>query len=370
MAKGELTESYLRTAKAPRVPDEYLSLPDEEARERILRVKEQLGKDLLILGHHYQRPEIVALSDFRGDSFGLSKRAAESEAKFIAFCGVHFMAESADILSREDQIVVHPNLQAGCPLADFAPAGPVEEAWQRLNEVLGPGRVMPITYMNSYAELKAFVGRNGGAVCTSSNAHKAFQWAFEQREKVFFFPDQYLGRNTLKRLGKAGLKAVVWDPDLPDGGLTEQQIREADVYLWDGYCHVHRWFKPEHVKRVRELDPQAVIIVHPECREEVVDLADHAGSTEFMARFVASAPDGAHIAIGTEINMIRRLAMEYPTKRIYPLSRSMCPNMFKITLQSLAWTLENLPNVNVVKVPEPIRSQARQALDRMLDLQD
>jgi quinolinate synthase len=358
-----------RVFPATSVPDEYLALSDEEARRRILAVKRELGRDLVILGHHYQRPEIVALSDYRGDSFGLSKLAANAEARYIVFCGVHFMAESASILCREDQVVVHPNLEAGCPLADSAPADLVEPAWEVLNRVLGEGRLMPVTYMNSYAELKAFVGRNGGAVCTSSNAHRAFQWALEQRERLFFFPDQYLGRNALKRLGRSGLRAVVWNSELFDGGLSREEVESADVFLWDGYCHVHRWFLPEHVDRVRELDPQAIVIVHPECREEVVAKADHAGSTEFMARFVASAPDGAHIAIGTEINMVRRLAMEFPTKRIYPLARSMCPNMFKITLQSLAWTLENLGQVNVVRVEEPIRSQARLALDRMLQLE-
>jgi len=356
--------------RSTRVPDEYLALSDDEARGRVLEVKRRLGKNLLILGHHYQRPEVVTLADRRGDSFGLSKQAAESKARYIVFCGVHFMAESADILTSEKQIVVHPNLEAGCPLADFAPLDQVGPAWEKLTRVLGPGRVMPVTYMNSYASLKAFVGKEGGAVCTSSNAHKAFQWALDQREKLFFFPDQFLGRNTLKRLGRSGLRAVLWDPERPLGGLSEDEIRGADVFLWKGHCHVHRWFRPEHVQRVRQLDPQAIVIVHPECREEVVDLADHSGSTEFMVRFVASAPDGAHIAIGTEINMIRRLAAEYPTKRIYPLARSLCPNMFKISLQSLAWTVENLGGVNVVKVPEPVRSQARLALDRMLDMQD
>ncbi|MDZ7373177.1 MAG: quinolinate synthase NadA [candidate division KSB1 bacterium] len=358
-----------RSQRPTLVPDEYLAMSDEEARQRVLAVKRKLGKELVILGHHYQRPEIVALADYRGDSFGLSKLAAQSEARYIVFCGVHFMAESADILSREDQVVLHPNLEAGCPLADFAPLELVEPVWDYLGRVLGEGRVMPVTYMNSYAELKAFVGRNGGTVCTSSNAHRAFQWALEQREKLFFFPDQYLGRNTLKRLGRGNLQVVVWPSQQPDAAVPEEQVRSADVFLWDGFCHVHRWFRPEHVDRVRELDPQAIVLVHPECQEEVVARADHVGSTEFIARYVASAPDGAHIAIGTEINMVRRLAMEHPTKRIYPLARSMCPNMFKITLQSLAWTLENLGEVNVVKVPEPTRSQARAALDRMLELE-
>ncbi len=350
------------------IPDAYLSLSDEEARERILEVKRKLGNQLLILGHHYQRPEIVALADRRGDSFGLSREAADSSARFIVFCGVHFMAESADILTSERQVVIHPNLNAGCPLADFAPLDQVEPMWERLVDVLGPGRVTPVTYVNSYAELKAFCGRNGGAACTSSNAHKVFQWALGRTEKLFFFPDENLGRNTVKRLGRRGLKVAVWDPELADGGLTVSQMLQTDVFLWKGYCHVHTWFQPEHVRKVRELDPQAIVIVHPECREDVVELADHAGSTEFILKFVQSAPAGAHIAIGTEVNMVKRLATEFPDKRIYPLARSLCPNMFKISLQSVAWVLENLGEVNVVRVPEPVRSQARVALDRMLQL--
>lgn len=352
------------------VPVEYRNLRDEEMMARIREHKERYGDQLIILTHQYQRPEIVDMGDYVGDSFELSRKAAQSDATFIVFCGVQFMAQSAEILRKDFQRVYHPDLTSGCPMADMGDMDDVEYAWGQITDIVGEGNIVPITYMNSYADLKAFVGRNGGAVCTSSNARAVFEWAYRHYEKVLFFPDEHLGRNIAKRVGISKDRMVVWNfrkKHDPLGGLTGGDIKKADLILWKGYCHVHAHFKPEDVRRVRREHPDAIILVHPECVEEVVDMADAVGSTSFIARFVQASPPGTKIAIGTEIHLITRLARDNPDKVVFPIKRSMCGNMFKISLHDLLYTLDNLERgVNLITLPDYIRADARIALERML----
>ena len=337
--------------------------------DRISAIKAALGRKLLILTHHYQRHEIVALGDYKGDSFGLSRKSAQDhDAHFIVFCGVHFMAESAAILAQPHQIVQIPDPKAGCLMADMADIHAVASAWEELTDVAGEGTIVPIVYMNSEAALKAFCGRQGGMVCTSSNAGSALKWGLEVRDKVFFFPDQHLGRNTGNRLGLASGEMIVWDPDEPMGGNRPEDIRRAKLILWDGYCHVHTHFQVNHVLKMREEFPEARIVVHPECTEDVVALADAVGSTGSIAEYVSNAPPKSTIIIGTEINLVHRLALEHPDKQVLDLHYSLCPNMFRINLEKLLWTLENLGQANQVVVPEPVKTEARLALDRMLTL--
>ncbi|UCD32905.1 MAG: quinolinate synthase NadA [Desulfobacterales bacterium] len=342
---------------------------DKNIIEQILNLKEGLGDELIILTHHYQRNEIVDIGHFRGDSFELSRKAAaDKNARFIVFCGVHFMAESADILSQPHQTVQIPEKGAGCPMADMADIANVESAWEDVTSIVGMGTITPIVYMNSDANIKAFCGRNGGVVCTSSNAHTAFHWGFDQREKIFFFPDQHLGQNTGIQMGLQPEEMIVWDPEKRLGGNTKKNIEKAKVFLWDGYCHVHTRFRVEHVLKMREKYPDAKIVVHPECSNEVVELADATGSTSFIVKYVDNAPSGSTIIIGTEINLINRLSIENPDKTVLELCYSLCPNMFKINLRNLLWTLENIGNSNVINVPKEIKSEAKMALDRMLAL--
>lgn len=342
---------------------------EKKVRGQILEIKEALGEKLLILTHHYQRKEIVDLGDCRGDSFGLSqKAAADKNANFIVFCGVHFMAESAEILSQPHQTVQIPDLEAGCWMADMADICIVEKAWGEITSLTGQQSVVPIVYMNSDAALKAFCGHRGGAVCTSSNAPDAFHWGFGEREKILFFPDQHLGRNTGTQMGIPGDEMIVWDPHKPLGGNTSESIRKAKVILWDGYCLVHTRFRVEHVLTMRDRYPEGRIVVHPECTKEVVDLSDAVGSTSFIVKYVENAPPGATIIIGTEINLVKRLALENPDKKVIDLHYSLCPNMFKINPENLLWTLENIGRVNVVTVPEATKADAKLALDRMLAL--
>ncbi len=337
--------------------------------DRIQAIRGDLGKKLLILTHHYQRKEIVALGDYQGDSFGLSQKAAEDmDARYIIFCGVHFMAESAEILSQAHQTVQIPKTEAGCWMADMADNDVVTEAWDELTSITGPGSIMPIVYMNSDAYLKAFCGLRGGTVCTSSNAPDAFRWALTQREKVFFFPDQHLGRNTGNQMGIRPDEMILWNPKKPLGGNTPDDIKKAKVILWDGYCLVHTRFQVEHVRKMREKFPEAKLVVHPECTQEVVAMADAVGSTSFIVKYVKEALPDTTIIIGTEINLINRLALEHPDKKVFELHYSLCPNMFKINLKNLLWSLENAGKVNVIKVQEDIQMDARAALDRMLDL--
>lgn len=337
--------------------------------ERICARKRELGKQLIILTHHYQRKEIVELGDFVGDSFELSRRAAaDRDCRYIVFCGVHFMAESAAILAQAHQVVQIPNTQAGCWMAGMAEAETVKSAWEQIESAAGQGLTMPVVYMNSDAELKSFCGRRGGIVCTSSNASKAVRWAFAQREKVLFFPDQYLGRNVANDLRVPLEQIIVWSPGKPLGGNDPDAVRRARMILWDGYCLVHTRFTVDQVKKMRSEFPEAKIVVHPECTPEVVGLADACGSTSYIVKYVREAPAGSTVVIGTEINLIHRLALEYPDKKVLDLHNSLCPNMFKINPANLLQTLENLGEMNVVKVPEDIRAGARLALDRMLSL--
>lgn len=337
--------------------------------ERIREKKADLGKDLLILTHHYQRKEIVALGDFRGDSFILAKKAAEDrDARYIVFCGVHFMAESAAILSQPHQTVQIPNREAGCWMAEMADAVNVEEAWRELTAIAGEGSVLPVAYMNSNAGIKAFCGRRGGVICTSSNCASAFRWGYERAEKILFVPDEHLGRNTANQMGIPREETIVWKPGEPFGGNSEEAVRKARLILWSGYCLVHTRFTVEQMLEMRKRYPEARIVVHPECTEEVVALADACGSTGFIVKYVKEAPPGSTILVGTEINLVHRLAIEYPDRKVLDLHRSLCPNMFKINPGNLLQTLENIGSEGVVTVPEDIKNDARLALDRMLSL--
>ena len=359
----------MKTQIARVMPDQYLEIPEEELVARIKEHKAELGERLVLLTHHYQRPEIVALGDFVGDSFGLSRDAArQTKAKDIVFCGVHFMAERAAILAGPGQRVSMPDLRAGCPMANMAEIEEVERAWSDLASIGRQEGVIPLTYMNSHAELKAFCGRNEGSVCTSTNAGPAFEWAFKRGDRVFFFPDEHLGRNTANALKIPRDKVVIYDPEDEMGGLSPEELGQARAILWKGYCHVHTHFRPEHVNRVRQRHPGVMVVVHPECTEDVVDLSDAAGSTEFIVRYVENAPAGATIAIGTELNLVQRLALEHPDKKIFELARSLCPNMFRINLRNLLWLLDHLGEVNIVTVPEAVASEARVALERMLSI--
>ncbi|MFQ5499044.1 MAG: quinolinate synthase NadA, partial [Candidatus Zixiibacteriota bacterium] len=325
-----------------------------------------------ILTHHYQRMEVVEYGDHLGDSYGLSQIAArQKEASVIVFCGVHFMAESADILTSVDQMVFLPNPLAGCPMADMAEMADVLEAWEYLGQIGGVDQIMPISYMNTTAGLKAFTGRNGGLICTSSNAAAAIKWAFKQREKVFFFPDEHLGYNTGKRLGLKSDEMIVWDFSRENGGLNRDQVEKAKVILWKGHCHVHTNFTAEQVYDVRRQYPDVKVVVHPECPNEVVELADADGSTRFIVDYCDQAPSGSTIAIGTEINLINRMAHNYPDKTIFELSGNRCPvcaNMYRTTLNDLAFTLENHKDIKPITVSEPARSEALLALEKMLQI--
>jgi quinolinate synthase len=342
---------------------------DKEIIEQIRAIKQKTGKELLILTHHYQRKEIVDLGDYLGDSFGLSQKATEDKnARFIVFCGVHFMAESAEILSQPSQTVQIPDLNAGCWMADMAEKVSVEKAWQEITAIIGEETMTPVVYMNADAEIKAFCGRHGGIVCTSSNAPAALKWGFSQREKIFFFPDQHLGRNTGNQMGIPAEEMIVWDPKKPLGGNTAESIKKARLILWDGYCLVHTRFSVEQIAEIRTKFPEAKIVVHPECTQEVVAEADANGSTSFIVKYVKNAPPDSTIIIATEINLIDRLSLEYPDKNIMELSYSLCPNMFKINPGNLLETLENIGRTNIITVPEEIKADARLALSRMLEL--
>jgi quinolinate synthase len=352
--------------------DSYLLVPDNSLDERIGRAKARLGRDVVILGHHYQRDEVVKFADFRGDSLKLSYQAAEADGRYIVFCGVHFMAESADILRREHQAVILPDLSAGCSMADMADIGQVEACWNELSSV-GGLKVIPITYMNSTAAIKSFTGEHGGAVCTSSNAAVVMKWAYERGEKVLFLPDEHLGRNTAFRMGIPLDQMIVWDPFEEFGGNSPDAIRAARVILWKGYCSVHQRFTPRHVERVRREHPGIRVIVHPECRFEVTQAADQIGSTEGIIKAITASPAGSQWAVGTEIHLVNRLSKELPNHKVMSLDSSVCvcTTMFRITPQHLLWALDNLVAGNIVNrisVDERTRHFARVALDRMLTL--
>jgi len=354
------------------LPDRYTAAGQDELASRVAAAKAALGDRLLILGHHYQREEVMRWADARGDSFGLSRLAAESVAEYIVFCGVHFMAESADILTGGTRSVLLPDLNAGCSMADMADLDSVEEAWDALAAVTDIHRIVPITYMNSSAALKAFVGRMGGAVCTSSNAKAVVTWALGRSDKLLFFPDQHLGRNTGFELGLGAADMRLWDPKRDLGGLEERDVKDATLLLWKGHCSVHQRFKVAHVEAFRAANPDGIVVVHPECSHDVVAAADRVGSTDFIIRAVASAGPGSMIGVATEIHLVQRLAAEHPDRTVVCLDPLVCPcsTMFRIDAAHLAWVLENLVEgrvVNQIKVDEETAAWARVALERMLE---
>jgi quinolinate synthase len=348
---------------------------DPELWERAWEARGTLGSRAVILGHHYQRHDVIAFADVTGDSFLLARRgAAATEADLVVFCGVYFMAEAADVLRAPHQTVVLPDLGAGCHLAECADIFTVRDAWQQMTEALPGRRVIPLTYMNSGADLKAFVGEHGGAVCTSGNAEKAFRWAFSEGDAVFFFPDEHLGRNTACRLGMAPGEPLVWNPRIAElGGLPEAALAQAPVILWKGFCNVHTGFTVRQIEQARAEDPDVRVIVHPECPRPVVEAADEDGSTEYIIRRCAELPAGASAVIGTDWNLVDRLRLRHPDKRIRCLKEDICPcvTMNRIDLPKLTWCLETLAAgelVNVISVDEEMRRQAKLALDRMLAL--
>ncbi|BDV31031.1 quinolinate synthase NadA [Microbacterium terricola] len=369
---------------APRqgeLPAEYRTASDDELHARIRAAKATLGERVVILGHFYQREEVVAHADYLGDSFQLANAALEHpEAEAIVFCGVHFMAETADLLSRPEQAVILPNLAAGCSMADMADIDQVEECWEQLEEVYGDMAavdadglvpVIPVTYMNSSAAIKGFVGRHGGIVCTSSNARTVLEWAFARGRRVLFFPDQHLGRNTAKAMGVPLAQMPMWNPRKPLGGSDAGTLADARVILWHGFCSVHRRFTVDQIAKARAEHPGVRVIVHPECPMEVVDAADEAGSTDYIRKAIAAATEPTTFAVGTEINLVQRLAAEYPQHEIFCLDPVVCPcsTMYRIHPGYLAWVLEALVAgtvLNRITVPADVADPARLALERML----
>jgi quinolinate synthase len=343
--------------------------------ERAKIARAALGSKAMVLGHHYQRDEVIAFADIRGDSFKLAQAAADnSDAEFIFFCGVHFMAESADILTTKDQKVILPDLAAGCSMADMATAAQVEDCWQVLEKLGVAKRTIPITYMNSSAAIKAFTGKNNGAVCTSSNAMRAMKWAFENGDKILFLPDQHLGRNTaVLSLGLKLDDCVLWNPWKKNGGLTDDQIRSAKVILWRGHCSVHGRFTVDNIKQARQQLPGVKILVHPECQHDVVANADLVGSTEMIIKSITQSPAGSKWAVGTELNLVQRLANENPDKQVIFLDKTICycSTMNRIDLPHLVWAMESLVSgrmVNQIQVENEVAKYAKVALERMLAL--
>jgi quinolinate synthase len=367
--------------RQPGLPAEYRNATRADLDLRIRAAKHSLGERLVILGHFYQRDEVVQYADFIGDSFQLAQAArTRPNAEAIVFCGVHFMAETADMLSRPDQAVILPNLAAGCSMADMADLDSVTDCWEQLDQILGTeptpdgrAQVIPVTYMNSSAALKAFCGERGGVVCTSSNAAQVLDWALARGQRILFFPDQHLGRNTAKAMGIPLSQMPVWDPNLPLGGNDSRTLLDARVILWHGYCSVHKRFTVEQIAAARSRHPGVRVLVHPECPMPVVDAADAAGSTDFIVKAIAAAPPGSTFAIGTEINLVQRLAAQHPEHRIFCLDSIVCPcsTMYRIHPGYLAWVLEALERgeiLNRISVPEPIAVPARLALETMLKL--
>ena len=370
-----LEEEFRAGVQWQKVPIRYLKLSPEEIESGIADAKAALADQVVILGHHYQRPDIIRNADIRGDSYLLSVEAANNrDARFVVFCGVHFMAETADILTSSEQTVILPNMAAGCSMADMAQTEDVGDCWGDLSKILGnDGEIIPITYMNSTAEIKALCGWNNGIVCTSSNAERAFSWAFERGRRILFLPDQHLGRNTALKMGISENEMVVWTPFKPLGGLTPEGLRRAKVILWEGHCSVHTRFTVQQVEQARERDPDVSILVHPECTREVVDIADYVGSTEFISKTVGNATPGTAWGIGTEINLVTRLAEENPDKTVFCLDPVVCPcaTMYRIHPAYLLWILDGLIAglvINQIKVPERTATGAKIALERMLEV--
>jgi quinolinate synthase len=363
------------TERGVECPGDLPAPSDPDLVARATAAKAKLGSKVFVLGHHYQRDEVIQFADVTGDSFKLAREAAaRPDAEYIVFCGVHFMAESADILTSDAQRVILPDLAAGCSMADMAVLGQVEAAWDTLTELGIAGDTVPVTYMNSSADIKGFVGRHGGVVCTSSNAKRALDWAFEQGSKVLFLPDQHLGRNTaVLEMGLSLDDCVLYDPHKPNGGLTAEQLRDAKMILWRGHCSVHGRFTLESVQDVRQRVPGVNVLVHPECRHEVVTAADYVGSTEYIIKTIEAAPAGSAWALGTELNLVRRLALAHPDKQIMFLDKAVCycSTMNRIDLPHLVWALEELVAgrvVNQITVDEDTAHHARVALDQMLAL--
>ena len=354
--------------------DPFNALSDKDCHERIRAARTKLGKRAVILCHHYQRADVYQYADLTGDSLKLSRLASQTDSEFVVFCGVHFMAEVADIMTAPNQIAILPDLAAGCSMADMANLAKVERCWRELAEVLDvENEVTPVTYINSAADLKAFCGEHGGIVCTSSNAGTIAEWAFRRREKILFFPDQHLGRWTGHKMGIPLDEMMVWDPDLPLGGLTPEQIRKAKLLLWKGHCSVHQMFQPAHIRKFRAEHPDGRVISHPECSFEVCQLSDHVGSTEHIVKIVKEAQPNTRWLVGTELNLVNRLAEEVkPEGKIVQFMSPtvcMCSTMQRIDPQHLAWTLDNLAAghvVNHIKVPEHEAGPAKLALERML----
>ena len=357
------------------IPAQYWALSADALAQRIRAARVRLGDRAVILGHHYQREDIIQFADFRGDSLKLAQWAASrGDTEFIVFCGVHFMAEAADILSQPNQQVILPNMAAGCSMADMADPDDVYAAWDELAETIGTDDIIPVTYINSAASLKAFCGRNNGIVCTSSNAAKVLAWAFERGKRAFFFPDQHLGRNTAIAMGIPQAEMVLWDYHRPSGSLggsTRERLEASRVILWQGHCSVHARFNVDQIRWAREEYPGISIVVHPECPLPVVQAADSAGSTEFIVRQVTDSPPGSAWGIGTEVNLVDRLAHENPDKTVFCLDPVVCPcsTMYRVHPAYLAWVLEELVEgrvVNRVSVDDETKGWARVALDRML----
>ena len=370
-----LAEEMAVNVRWQSIPSDYLHLSAEELDQRIHQARQRLGSSVTVLGHHYQREEVIKYADFQGDSFLLSKEAAnQTEADYIIFCGVHFMAETACILCAPHQKVILPNITAGCSMADMAPMEAVDDAWDDLQEVLGnDGGIAPITYMNSIAGIKALCGRNGGAVCTSSNATAVVEWAFQNSQRVLFLPDQHLGRNTGIKLGISPNDMVVWNPFKPLGGNTPQQLRDAKMVLWQGHCSVHTRFNVSQIRAARERYPDVTVLVHPECTMETVQAADMNGSTEVIRKAINEAAPGTVWAVGTEISLVNRLALNNPDKTVFCLDPVTCPcsTMYRIHPAYLLWVLDGLAKgqvINQVTVPEQIREDSKIALNRMLAL--
>ncbi|WP_166355256.1 quinolinate synthase NadA [Phytoactinopolyspora limicola] len=363
------------TERGVECPGDLPAASDPDLVDRARRARDALGERAFLLGHHYQRDEVIQFADVTGDSFKLARdAAARPDAEFIIFCGVHFMAESADILTGDHQQVILPDLAAGCSMADMARIVQVEDAWARLADAGVASSTVPITYMNSSADIKAFVGRNGGAVCTSSNARRALEWAFEHGEKVLFFPDQHLGRNTaVLQMGLTLEDCVVIDPHKPDFGVTDDELRQATMLLWKGHCSVHGRFTVDAVREVRERIPGVNVLVHPECKYEVVTAADYIGSTEYIIKMIDDAPAGSAWAVGTELNLVKRLAERHQDKQVVFLDRNVCfcSTMNRIDLPHLVWAMESLVEgrvVNRIQVDADTTHWAGVALDRMLAL--
>ena len=370
-----LAEELSVNVRWQKISNEYLHLTAEELDQRIHIAKEKLGKSVTVLGHHYQREEVIKYADFQGDSFLLSQEAARlPDADYIVFCGVHFMAETACILCSPHQKVILPNITAGCSMADMAPMDDVDDAWEDLQDVLGDhGGIVPITYMNSIASIKALCGRTGGAVCTSSNAGAVMEWAFQQSQRVLFLPDQHLGRNTGLTLGMSLDEMVVWNPFKRLGGNTPEQLRAAKLILWQGHCAVHTRFTVKQIDAARDRYPDVTVLVHPECPMETVQAADLVGSTEFIRKAINEAPAGSKWAVGTEVSLVNRLALENPDKTIFCLDPVICPcsTMYRIHPAYVLWVLEGLIDgqvINQITVPDDIRKDAQVALERMLVL--